>query len=718
MIKPKKYKRCLLTLYLLLFIWLLSFQNSHLYGIEEAQPIIIDGDIVEYSADAKEVTADGNVVVTYQDARLTCDKITVNTQTKDAVATGNVRLEEPRGILEAEELKYNFQNKTGDILTAKFRSSPYYYFGSQGERMGTEEFIVRDGYFSSCNYDQPHFRMKSKEVKIIPGDKIIARSNSLYWMNLPFFFLPGFSRSLKDPFMKLQVKGGKTSDWGPYILTAWRHDLNESVHSRLYLDWREDLGAAYGWGLNYDTKIAGKGDFKFYYTQERPKDIEPDLMQEYQRYMLRLRHMWDIGPQTKLTAEYYRIDDDRKKWDADADFLRDYFYREYERDEQPKSYILVTHTWPYSNMNMIFQKRTNRWYDKMTEKLPEVSYYLHNYQIAESPVYFKNESKFSNFTLKHPSPSALDDEVVRFDTYNQFTLPTRFMFLDISPYVGLRETAYNKDNQTNSLSPRTTFYTGVDLSTKFYRIFNVEGNLLGINIDKLRHVISPKVRYGYIHEPTISPSRLTKYDGIDAIDGDNRFVLELENKLQTKRENRTIDLLIFRVSSDYVMYSKKDNISKAQDRFTEFLFDLELRPFAWWRMEADATYNHLDDQFETVNLDNWLNLGEERSFGLGHRYDRDGGKELTTQLTWRVNPKWSFRIYERYQFASSRNKGLVEQEYTISRDLHCATIDVSFNITKKDDGRRDESIWCVFNLKIFKESEFDYVQSYHPPKSP
>ncbi|MFC1658412.1 LPS-assembly protein LptD [Candidatus Omnitrophota bacterium] len=720
MTKLPKFKFWLLITGVLVIVLSLGSLSSRLntaYGQEEKRPITIDGDTVEYSADAQEVTAEGNVVIDYGNVRLTCDKITVNTQTKDAEAVGNVRLRDARGVLQAEKIVYNFDQQTGDIIEGRLRSSPYYYAGRNAKRISDNEYVVEDGYFSTCNYDHPHFRVKSKRIEIYPGNKIVARSNRLYWREIPLFGFPTYSHSLKDKFMKVQVRAGKTSNWGPYLLSGWRTDLNENARLRLYFDWRERLGTAEGLGVNYNTKVAGTGDFLFYYTNERPTrqdgstvgtNPSSTLQQEFQRYLIRLRHTWDIDKKTKLTAQYYRIEDDRIAYDSDADFLRDYFYREYEKDAQPKSYLLIAHNEALSDINMLVQKRTNRWYDMMTEKLPEISYNLHNFPFYESPLYFKNESKFSNLTVKNPLPTTFDSDVVRLDSYNQFTLPWRVAFIDASPYLGFRQTVYSKDNQGASLSPRTIFYTGMDMSAKFYRIFN----------DRLRHVISPKIRYSYVHEPTVSPSKLQDFgDGIDTIDGDNRFSLELENKLQGKRDEQTVDLAIFRVSTDYIMYSKMAGLSKSDDRFTDFLFDLELEPFAWLRMEADATYDHRHDYFKTANVDTWLTFNENTRLGLGHRYDRFGGKEMTGHFRWRINPKWAIRIYERYQFASSRGKGLKEQEYTISRDLHCATIDFTFNRRKKRNEKSESSFMCVFNLKIFKESQFDYVQSYHPPKS-
>ena len=142
----------------------------------------------------------------------------------------------------------------------------------------------------------------------------------------------------------------------------------------------------------------------------------------------------------------------------------------------------------------------------MTEKLPEISYDLPSYQLGESAVYFKNQTKFSNLTNKYTAPSELDDDVVRFDTYNQITLLGKIMFLEVSPYAGIRETFYSKDNQGGSFSPRTTFYTGMDMSTRFYRVFDINNNFLGLNINRLRHLIIPKLKYSYVCLLYTSPS--------------------------------------------------------------------------------------------------------------------------------------------------------------------------------------------------------------------
>ncbi len=681
------------------------------------EPIIVNGDTVEYSTDNKEITASGKVMVMYRGTKLTCNKLTVNTQTKDAKAEGDVRIEDEKGLMEGREITYNFDKKTGNITDASFRYPPYFGKAKTIQRVSEEEFIIIDGYATTCDLGHPHYRIRSKKIKFFPGNKIQTKGNLFYVDGAPMMYLPWFNYSLKKPFAHVQVLPGKSSEWGEYLLTAWRYDLSDNVKAKVYTDYRTKLGLANGVGLNYASANFGKGDLKFYYTNETPKDAEEPG--EFQRYLLRARHNWEISPRTRAVMEYYKIGDEKRKLGAENNFLKDYFYREYEKDAQPKSYFLMSHAFNYSSISLLAQQQTNHWYTHTDlvpdEKLPEVTYSLPEYKLGESPVYFQNMTSIASLANKNVLPSGLSQDVHRFDTYNQLSLPFRASIFSLRPFAGSRETYYSRDVNGDSLGPRTVFYSGMDMSTKLYRIYDVNSNFLGLDINGLRHIVTPLIGYAYNHTPTIPSSKLQAFDQIDTISSSNKVTLELVNKLQTKRLNSdkssgpSVDLAMFKVNTDYTFSPKGDSTAG----FSDFLFDLELAPYSWLRVTSDVIYGRKEGYFKQVNTDWYADLGEEKSFGVGFRYDRSGGKELTSEYRCRLSPKWKFRIYERYQFAEIAEKGFKEQEYSLTRDLHCWEMDFTYNI-KKDSGH---TVWVAFRLKAFPETEFKFDQSYHTTKS-
>jgi hypothetical protein len=404
---------------------------------------------------------------------------------------------------------------------------------------------------------------------------------------------------------------------------------------------------------------------------------------------------------------------------SEYNFLKDYFYREYEKDAQPLSYSLLQHYFSYSSLDVLMQKRTNRWYEQL-EKLPEVRFTLPSLRVGKSPFYFESILQGANFNYKYPapSPSSSDISVNRLDAYNEVALPFRLSFLNLRPFVANRSTYYSSESDNSAVGPRTVFYTGADVSTKFYRVFALKSSFLGIEIDGLRHVLRPSVSYAYNHFPTVGSNRLKQIDALDSIGSSNSLSFLLSNKLQTKRNGSSVNLVDLRFESSYNFYNI-DAITRqrSEDNFTDFLIDLELFPYAWLRLNSDATYSQSEKHFTEANYSLTLILGEERSLGLGQRYQRKGSNEITSSFNWRFNPKWKFSSYHRYALRGNSGlallNGMLEQEYSLARDLHCWIAQVAFN-HKKEEG---STIWLVFRLKAFPELEFDFSQSFHEPKS-
>jgi len=695
---------------------------------EKESPLIINGDNVEYSADKKEVVATGNIEVIYKGSKLTCRRLKVNMLTKEGVAEGDARVEDEKGVITGEKIVYNFADKTGVIYNADFRANPYFGKAKQVEKISEEEFVAKKGYFTTCSFDRPHYRIAAKKIKAFPGDKMQAEYTTLYLGPFPLLYLPRFNYSVKEPIMHIQVEPGKSNDWGMYLLTAWRYNLTENTNLKLFLDYRNKLGVAEGFELNYKSAETGNGDFKFYYTDEKSSD---DGISNFQRYMVRWRHKWDIDPRTNVVAELHKISDQKRKYESGADFLQDYFFREYEQDAEPLSYFLFHHAFNYSSLDILMQARTNHWFDQV-EKLPEINYSLPGVQVGETPLYFENFSQFGTYNKKADTKPETPDDVTmtRLDTTNRVSLPMKAGFVNIRPYLASRQTYYDKGANGDSNIVRTIFYSGADVSTKFYRTFNVKSNFMGMDINGLRHIITPSVGYLYTHEPTIPVSNLHQVDDVDAITRGNTATVSLSNKLQTKRNGQSVDFVDFWITSDYVINPKsgtdENSIlynpgNRLKSQFSDILFKLKVLPYSWLRMESEATFEHSDytdinyNHFSVANYCFTFDLGKDRSFSIGQRYERKGNNEVTAGLAWRLNPKWKFGIYQRFNFKKSSilDRGFQEQEYTLTRNLHCWDVDISVN-KKEGSGT---TLFFTFRLKAFPENEFGFDQTMKEQKS-
>ncbi|MFH1853733.1 MAG: LptA/OstA family protein [Candidatus Omnitrophota bacterium] len=673
-------------------------------AITTSGPVEVNGDQVEYFPKEKKVVGIGAVSIDYDDVQLRCDKITVYTETKDAEAEGNVILKSPTGEIRGERVKYNFAAKEGEILKARMRSGDWYVGGEKIDIASNGSYRLEDGYITSCDLPEPHYKIKTKSITVYPDNKVVAKNVSLNIGNVPVAFLPRYNYSIDTKWPVFNIIPGKKHKWGMFALTSYRYEVDENNKLTLRIDERENWGLAEGLDYKYSTGDFGQGLLKTYYTNQRNRDRNEPVKAEEQRYMIELRHHWDINENVTAMAEYHEL--------RDSEVTKDFFYREeYEREPSPDSYIYLLDSQPEYGLSFLTRKRTNRFQD-VVERLPEFRFDLKDQALSGLPVYFKTDTTFTNLNSK-TADSASDSDVVRLDTYNKLTSPLRIAdFLSVSPFVGMRDTLYSKDINGEEDEFRTAFYTGIDVSTKFYKTHEASGRFLGVEYNKLRHIITPTIEYEYIHAPSILPVSLQQFDDIDNITSKNAFGLGLENRLQTKRlldgKLQTYDLGYFLVKGDYLHDGHLSNVKG----------DLELTPYDWLRIESDTQYDPETRDFQDCNADLYIDRGEDWRLGFGSRYWQNNEHELTSELFYKLNTEWSFRLFGRYDLKEIESDGhkiinkFDTKELTVIKDLHCWLAEASLDIAR-DGGA---TFWLIMKLKASPKIPFDFNDYYAAPK--
>ncbi|MFH1868578.1 MAG: LptA/OstA family protein [Candidatus Omnitrophota bacterium] len=720
--------------YLFFFVFLMPFSFSLFtsyfsYAQTPEDQVICDGDQVEYFEKEKKIVGSGNVEITYGDIKLNCDKVTVWTEAKDAQADGNIIFKQGDNVFEGESIKYNFQNHTGKIADVKASVPPWYAGGEEAERLGKDEFVLKKAYITTCDQEKPHWKMTADRVSVIPG-KVVSTYNAFAWLNpfstrhnIPLIWIPYYSHPLDDNRPHVVVVPGKNSDWGAYALTAWRYNLSPAQKGYVHIDYREKKDLAGGVDYIYDSHIFGKGMLTTYYMNERQigrdhvwdsrEEGEPTTEEE--KALLRLRHKWQASPDTLVTAELHKY--------RDEDLLKDYFYNDYEKDENPESYILASHSRRFLNFSLLTKKRVNR-FDDTVERLPEGKLDVYNVRLLDTNFYYKSNLSAVNLNRVYPRytdefPGEITDpeHVNRYDSYNQLSYKSKLGFLYVTPYAGTQQTYYDRMLDIDEGQLRGAFYTGVDVSTKFFKVFHTNASPLGMEINNIRHIITPAVGYDYIPPPTMHRDKVFQFDGIDALERTNLISLGLENKLQTKRgkDLQSVDMATLLVETGY------DFKHTPGTQFTDYAAKLELKPFDWLTVVSNATidshklYRH--EWLKELSSDIFISSENKWSIGMGHRYVQDFNN-MILQGKISMIPGWRFSAYGDLDLKGLRqgNEKLIndlkEQEYVITKDLHCWEMDVRYNV-KRESG---EEIMVLFRLKAFPALPFEFGKSYHRPK--
>ena len=96
----------------------------------------------------------------------------------------------------AGEMNYNFETKKGKIAEVKTQEGEGFIKGNEVKKTETNVMYIRNGHYTTCNLDHPHFSLATNKLKVIPNEKIITGPTVLKLgevptpLGLPFGLFP------------------------------------------------------------------------------------------------------------------------------------------------------------------------------------------------------------------------------------------------------------------------------------------------------------------------------------------------------------------------------------------------------------------------------------------------------------------------------------------------------------------------------------------------
>ncbi|MCK4519678.1 MAG: hypothetical protein KAT96_00705 [Candidatus Omnitrophica bacterium] len=683
----------------------------------ETMPVVIDGDEITYLQQEGKVAAKGNVEVKSKDTELFCQEIVYDANTNIARIKGDAKIVRGDSVLYGRDIIYDFTTHNAEMEDIRIQTPPFYGATTRGSKVETEKYILKRGYMTTCDLDTPHYRLTAKKITVYPGDRVVAKHVVLRVGDLPLFYLPYMSQSLKDSSFAANVVPGQSDEWGTFILTRWRYTINRQHRGNIFTDWYNRRGLGLGITHKMENTDFGQGLFKYYGIQDNLYRIEERyaLLDTYSRserleddrYKAQFAYQWDSIPNLSITSEFNKF--------SDQYFMKDFFELEYEEDMSPLSYTLINYSFPGSSLSLLAQKRVNRFFSE-TEYLPQLEWNFYKKNIGQSKFYFESIDKLGNLN-NTTANSGSGDDAVRFHSKNLLSYNDKIRWLRINPYIGATSNFYSRnavgDDNLWQIGPEL----GMTLSAKMYKYFlQQKWSLLGEKIDEMRHIVAPEVTYSYALEPTLfNGDSVFSFDEDDSLSRGESVVFTLANKLQLRNKKRTWDFIYF---SPAVTYSI--NPEGGESRFTTITSDFEIYPREGISLTTDTTYDVDIRRISIFNADltfsrkmKVFEAGEEvekdrYSFTYGHRYSRQSSTQGTLGFSCQLTPKLQFSNYLRYEY----NTGdLQEQQYKIRTDLHCWWMDIGLGRRRRDEGSKDTAVWIAFTLKAFPDIGFEIDQT-------
>jgi LPS-assembly protein len=702
--------------------------------LKSASQVTMQADQVSFSSADNKAHAQGNVVVNSKDQHLFCDQLQLDRVIQEVVAEGDVYLDTPQEQVIAQGLTYNFNDGTGEFRDASVYIDPYKVEGKKIDKVSENYMTVDEGYLTTCDLDEPHYRMAAHRIDIYQHDRAIVHGMKIYIGRLPVMYLPYYVQNLKNRPIFTFVPGDK-KNFGLFLLTTARFQVGSDVKVAVHSDVREREGFGEGADVNYNTPNFGRGLVSIYYTNENliasnhlwdlyKNGVKVGATNHHTLYRVIWRHRWHIDKNTDVVLQYYKIHD----YDLlNNYFMKTYFPREYQQNAQNSNfdtYFLLTHNMPHGTLSFYIDTSRQNPQIQGVERFPEVQYVLNNQQIGKTGFYAKSTDTYSNLTYQN-DPKTFNEKTQRFDSNNDISHPFKIGFIAFNPHLGGEETYYSRTAEADDNNiVRGMFRGSLDMSTKFYRIYDYNTNFAGLNINGLRHVITPTITYLYQARPTFPASGLDQFDAIDDQYRIHQFEFGLENKLQTKRNGEVVDLLRFLVSTNFGLKGTTVGQPQTTSAQTAGLPDsrrgfnpvdtlLDFYPANWLTFHNDNEYDFHDGHFNSENFDGEVH-GKGWSFSLGNRYTRYQGDQVTSEFDYTINPKWKFKIYETFPIIDATNGNTTsarENEYVLTRDLH----EWEMDLTIDQQQGQGSTFYVIFRLKASPGMKFNLLQSSFQP---
>ena len=676
-------------------------------------------------------------------------------------AEGNLEITMGKDRILADCAYYDIRNGRGVILNVEIHTIytdeksnippeavPLIIRAKEVYQINETTLIAKNASVTTCSHGAPHYDLLVKTIVFTRdegGKRFVFYHIFPRISGIPFFYIPYLSKTIgSDPFIRA-VRIENSTRFG------------NTVHIKYGLNLREPKVDDNGIPLkNKDGSYIYKrcGDFTIQndYYQKRGLGWMPELSYNHKDYTALVKgyYIRDKGPDPDIAYDrqflpmetdkrgrlrgFQRVDnflyphlrlDTEFSYLSDRHFLQEYFDTEFKEGKEQETYGYLRLNQNNQGLSLLERSRLND-FQTQVEYLPRLSYSLLKQPLLtlgqKYTLYFSDITEVANRRLQ------LDEDLnqsatprnVRFDTYNEITLPFHFSALaglSLTPFLAGRYTAYEDGALEEDYTDRWVGTNGLRLFTQFYRVFNTNIPALGLN--QVRHSISFDARYTNNSVVTTSPTKLIQYDSVDQMDRFTEYYLEIRNRFGTKgagsgdgpfrdfltigaaveyypdaqRDTTQVNTANYLYPMNWIVLAPDSHQQYLQRDFSNIYLDLAFTPQSFFSVYLDTQYNSEWRRTEIFNTSLNINPYPGWSTSLSQRYSFGNTNATGLALTCSPIEKWQVSISEQYDF---RADAFTNRSYTFRRDLHEFYLDFIVSI---DAGKNEKSFNIMFTPK-------------------
>ena len=506
-----------------------------------ALPLDISAERIDYLQEQEIYEADGSVVVNQGTLRLTADHMTIQALPGVLIATGHVRLTDPKADLASERLELNVNTEAGVVTHGRvyLKSTNTSVEGRLIQRFSEDHYRVKEGRFTNCDAQKgetPAWRFEFKDLDLYAGDNVEFTGGWLCVNDVPVIPIPTLTYPLSKRHTGFLVPTvGYDNRFGVHIKESFFWAINPSQDLTISPFYYGNLGYGSDFAYRYilDRKSRGQWFVSALQKTEVP-NVPTGQNADEARALIRGTHTQQFTPDLLLRVQANLV--------TDRNSLQQLSNSGTQRAlPSQESNLFTTQRLPYGNLYLLGQylQPLGSGGTDTFQRLPEIGYSMPNLSLFNSPILLGADTNFVNFYREQGFTQNRIDILPGLAT----NVLDFGHIVGLTPQVKVREVYYTRGVQNSENQHRETFWAGLDATSKLSRRFGTsEGNTL-------LHTIEPSVMYEYV--PTTNQSQLTQIDQVDNLPKKNLLTYAIRSRLLEQDGNRSLNWLDLTLAQSY-----------------------------------------------------------------------------------------------------------------------------------------------------------------------
>ncbi len=227
---------------------------------------------------------------------------------------GTVTLKDGSQDVDGEYIEFSMVTRKGLIIQSNSEYEGAYYTGSELYRVEDDVFLVDGGTYTTCDYESPHFHFWSKHMKMIRGNKMIAKPVVFFIEKIPIFALPFYVFPLEQGRRSgiLNFRFGNFNQGGRFLANlGYYWAASEYWDIQSWMDYYETSGPSFSTQLRYNKRYSFSGNFGASVAYTSNFDRSTFQETKSKRWRINFNHRQTISPTFSLNASGNFLSDSR-----------------------------------------------------------------------------------------------------------------------------------------------------------------------------------------------------------------------------------------------------------------------------------------------------------------------------------------------------------------------------------------------------------------------